>query len=47
VPVCERFGGEIGIAGATQHAWVLIVGGDSMEGDVSTSHADRLGGQEV
>jgi hypothetical protein len=49
-PGCQfvsNFGREIGIAGATEHAQVLIGGGDSMEGDVWTSRADRLGGEMV
>jgi hypothetical protein len=41
------FGGEIKIAGTTEHAQVLIGGGDSMEGEVWTGHADRLGGEAV
>jgi hypothetical protein len=41
------FGGEIRIAGTTEHAQVLIGGGDSMEGEVWTGHTDRLGGEAV
>jgi hypothetical protein len=41
------FGGEIRIAGATEHTQVLIGGGDSVEGEVWTSHADHLGGEVV
>jgi hypothetical protein len=41
------FGGEIGIVGATKHAQVLIGGDDSMEGDVWTSHANRLGREAI
>jgi hypothetical protein len=41
------FGGEIGIAGTTKHAQVLIRGGDTVEGDVWTSRADHLGREVV
>jgi hypothetical protein len=41
------FGGEIRIAGATEHAQVLIGGGESMEGEVWIGHADHLGGEAV
>jgi hypothetical protein len=41
------FGGENRIAGATEQAQVLIGGGDSMEGEVWTGCADRLGGEAV
>jgi hypothetical protein len=47
VPVCERFGGEIRIAGITEHAQVFIGGGDSMEGKVWTGRTNRLGGETV
>jgi hypothetical protein len=43
----SNFGGEIRIAGTTKHAQVFIGGGDSMEGDVWTGRADRLGGETV
>jgi hypothetical protein len=43
----SSFGGEIGIAGATEHAQVLVGGGNSVEGDVWTSHAGHLGGEAV
>jgi hypothetical protein len=49
-PGCQfvsGFGGEIRIAGITEHAQVLIGGGDSMEGKVWIGHADRLGGEAV
>jgi hypothetical protein len=49
-PGCQfvsGFGGEIRIAGTTEQAQVLIGGGDSMEGEVWTGHADRLGGEAV
>jgi hypothetical protein len=36
------FGEEIWIAGTTEHAQVLIGGGDSMEGEVWTGRVDRL-----
>jgi hypothetical protein len=36
------FGREIRIASTTEHAQVLIGGGDSMEDDVWTGRADRL-----
>jgi hypothetical protein len=41
------FGGEIRIAGTTEHAQVLIGGGDSMEGEVWTGRTDRLGGEMI
>jgi hypothetical protein len=41
------FGGEIRIAGTTEHVQVLIGGGDSMEGKVWTGRTDRLGGETV
>jgi hypothetical protein len=41
------FSREIGIAGATEHAQVLIGGNDSVEGGIWTSHVDRLGGEVV
>jgi hypothetical protein len=41
------FGGEIRIAGATEHAQVLIGRGDSMEDEVWTGRADCLGGEVV
>jgi hypothetical protein len=41
------FGGEIRIAGTTEHVQVLIGGGDVMESEVWASHADRLGGEAV
>jgi hypothetical protein len=40
-------GGEIRIAGTTEHAQVLIGRGDSMEGEVWAGHADRLAGEAV
>jgi transketolase N-terminal domain/subunit len=49
-PGCQfvsGFDGEIRIAGTTKHAQVLIGGGDSMEGEVWTGCADRLGGLAV
>jgi hypothetical protein len=49
-PRCQfvtGFGGEIRIAGVTEHAQVLIGGGNSMEREVWTGHADRLGGEAV
>jgi hypothetical protein len=49
-PRCQfvrGFGGEIRVAGATEHAQVLIGWGDSMEGEVWTGRADRLGGEAV
>jgi hypothetical protein len=48
-PECQfvsDFGGEIGIAGATEHAQVLIGGDDSMEGEW-TCRVDRLHGEVV
>jgi hypothetical protein len=41
------FGGEIRIAGTTEHAHVLIGGGNFMEGEVWAARADRLGGEAV
>jgi hypothetical protein len=41
------FGGEIRIAGTTEHTQVLIGGADSMEGEVWTVRTDRLGGEAV
>jgi hypothetical protein len=41
------FGGEIRIAGTTEHVQMLIGGGDSIEGEVWASCADRLGGTTV
>jgi hypothetical protein len=41
------FDREIRIAGATEHAKVLIGGGNSMEDEVWTGHADHLGGEAV
>jgi hypothetical protein len=41
------FGREIRIAGTTEHAQVLIGEGDSMEGEIWTGRADRLGGDAV
>jgi hypothetical protein len=41
------FGGEIRIAGITEHAQVLIGGGDSMESEVWTGRTDRLSGEAV
>jgi hypothetical protein len=41
------FDGEIWIAGTTEHAQVLIGGHDSMEGEVWSGRADRLGGEAV
>jgi hypothetical protein len=38
---------EIGIADATEHAQVVIGGGDSMEGDIWTGRTDHLGGEMV
>jgi hypothetical protein len=49
-PGCQfvsGFGGEIRVAGTTEHAQVLIGGGNSMEGKVWTGRADRLGGEAV
>jgi hypothetical protein len=43
----SHFDGEIEIAGATEHAQVLIEGGDSMEGKVWTGRANRLGREVV
>jgi hypothetical protein len=41
------FDREIRITGTTEHEQVLIGGGDSMEGEVWTGHADCLGGEVV
>jgi hypothetical protein len=44
-PGCQYvsgFGREIRITGTTEHAQVLIGGGDSMQDEVWTSRADRL-----
>jgi hypothetical protein len=49
-PGCQfvsGFGGEIRIAGATEHTQVLIGGGDSMEGEVWIGRADCLGREAV
>jgi hypothetical protein len=49
-PGCQfvsGFDGENRIAGATEQAQLLIGGGDSMEGEVWTGCADRLGGEAV
>jgi hypothetical protein len=49
-PGCQfvsSFGGEIRIASTTEHAQVVIGGGDSMEGKVWIGCADRLGGEAV
>jgi hypothetical protein len=49
-PGCQfvnGFGGEIRIAGTTEHVQVRIGGGDSMMGEVCTGHVDRLGGEAV
>jgi hypothetical protein len=49
-PGCQfisGFGGEIRIAGTTEHAQVIIGGGDSMEGKVWTGRTDRLGGEAI
>jgi hypothetical protein len=49
-PGCQfmsGFGGEIRIVGTTEHVQVPIGGGDSMEGEVWTDRADRLGGEAV
>jgi hypothetical protein len=35
--------GEVGIAGATEHAQVLIRGGDTVEGDNGFGHTNHLG----
>jgi hypothetical protein len=40
-------GGEIRIASTTEHAQVLIGGGDYMEGEVRAGHADCLGGETI
>jgi hypothetical protein len=41
------FGREIRIAGTTEHAQVLIGGGDTMEGEVWAGLADHLSGEVV
>jgi hypothetical protein len=49
-PRCQfvsGFGGEIRIAGTTEHAQVLIGGGNSMEGEVWTDRTDCLGGEVI
>jgi hypothetical protein len=49
-PECQfvsSFGEEIRIAGTTEHAQLLIGGGDSTEGEVWAGHATCLGGEEV
>jgi hypothetical protein len=49
-PGCQfvsGFGGEIRIAGTTEHVQVLIMGADSMEGEVWTGCTDRLSGEAV
>jgi hypothetical protein len=49
-PGCQfvnGFGGEIRIAGTTEHVQVHIRGGDSMVGEVCTGRADRLGVEVV
>jgi hypothetical protein len=38
---------EIRITCTTENAQVLIGGGDSMDGEVWTGHANRLGGEAV
>jgi transketolase N-terminal domain/subunit len=40
-------GRKIQTAGTTEHTQVLIGGGDSMEGEVWTGSANRLGGEVV
>jgi hypothetical protein len=49
-PRCQfvgGFGGEIRIAGTTEHVQVLIGGGNSMEGEVWAGCTDRLSGEAV
>jgi transketolase N-terminal domain/subunit len=49
-PGCQFVSGfsrEIRVAGSTEHAQVLIGGGDSMEGEVWTGCNDRLGGEAI
>jgi hypothetical protein len=49
-PKCQfmsDFGGEIGIAGRTEHVQVLVWGGDTVEGDIGTGCTDRLAGKAV
>jgi hypothetical protein len=49
-PRCQflsGYGRDIRIASTTEHAQVLIGGGDSMEGEVWDGRADRLGGEVV
>jgi hypothetical protein len=41
------FGREIRIVGTTEHAQVLLGGGDSMEGEVRVGRADCLCGEVV
>jgi hypothetical protein len=43
----SSFSGEISIADTTEHAQVLIGGGDSMEGEVWTDYTDHLGGEVI
>jgi hypothetical protein len=43
----DDFGGEISILGTTEHAQVLIGGGDSIEGAIWASRADCFGGEAV
>jgi hypothetical protein len=48
--VCQfvsGFDGEIRIVGTTEHAKVLIGGGNSMEDEVWTGHVDHLSGEAV
>jgi hypothetical protein len=49
-PGCQfvsGFGGEIRIAGTTEHVQVLVGGADSMEGEVWTGRTDHLSGEAV
>jgi hypothetical protein len=46
-PISFVVNGEIGIAGRTEHAQVLIGGGDAMEGKVWTGCADHFVGEVV
>jgi hypothetical protein len=41
------FGGDIRIAGRTEHVQVLIGRGDSLKGEVWAGHADHLAGEVV
>jgi hypothetical protein len=43
----SSFGGEIGIADATEHTQVLIGGGDSMKSKIWTCHANHLDGEVI